>query len=107
MTDMHEPNEARLRELLRQARPSPLLPPRFQESVWRRIERGEYAPGPVAPLAWLDALAGRLFRPRLALAGVAALLVLGGVLGVAQGTVEARHAARAAYLSAVAPNTIR
>ena len=32
------PDDARLGALLRRSRPSPSLPPRFQESVWRRIE---------------------------------------------------------------------
>ncbi len=106
-TEIHEPNDVRLRDLLRQARPAPLLPPRFEEGVWRRLEQSEAAPAHAALLPWLDALANRLWRPRLALAGAVAALALGGILGVIQGAADAREAASAAYVLAVAPNPVR
>jgi len=104
-----EPNEARLRGLLRDARPTPPLPPRFQEAVWRRIEKAEAeAPREAAsPVAWLDRLVERLLRPRWALAGITALLLVSGVAGLLSGTEAAKQAAQTRYLSAVAPNTIR
>lgn len=100
-----EPDDARLGALLREARNEPALPPRFQENVWRRIEKAD-APGAVKSATWLDALAGWLLRPRLAVA-VAAMLVLVGVgLGLNHGVQQARSDAQARYLAAVAPNIL-
>jgi hypothetical protein len=102
-----EPDEARLRELLRAARPAPpALPLRFQEAVWRRIERGETTREAVGPLPWIDQLVERLLRPRLALAGIAALLLVSGLAGVLSGAAAARQAAQARYVSAVAPSAL-
>ena len=99
--------EARLGAVLREARTTPSLPPRFQENVWRRIESAEARHIPVGDRNWLDAVVGWLLRPRLALA-VAAVLVLTGVgLGWSQGKQLARHDAQARYLAAVAPNSLR
>ena len=97
-----EPDDARLGTLLRESRPSPSLPPRFQENVWRRIEKADAK----SAANWLDALAGWLMRPRLAFA-VAAVLVLTGLgLGWNNGERLARNDAQARYLSAVAPNAL-
>jgi hypothetical protein len=52
-------------------------------------------------------LVERLLRPRFALAGITALLLVSGVAGVLSGTDTAKQAAQARYLSAVAPNTVR
>jgi hypothetical protein len=106
-TEHPEPNEARLRDLLRDARSAPPLPPRFQEAVWRRIEQGEAPRETATPVAWLDRLVERFLRPRLALAGITALLLVSGVAGVLSGSDAAKHAAQARYLSAVAPSTVR
>ena len=106
-TENPEPNEARLRDLLRGARPAPPLPPRFQEAVWRRIEKAEAPSEATSPVAWLDRLVERLLRPRFALAGITALLLVSGVAGVLSGTETAKQTAQARYLSAVAPNTVR
>jgi hypothetical protein len=99
-------NEPRLRELLREARPAPPLPPRFQEAVWRRIAETESAADPAGPLTWLDLLVERLLRPRIALAGLVALLLIGGLAGVASGQAAARQAAQARYLASVAPQPL-
>jgi len=99
------PDDARLRSLLRQARPSPALPPRFQESVWRRIERAEAPSESVSLADWLDRAAAWLLRPRLALAGVAAMLVVGIFIGVLQGSSLAHDQAKQRYLTAVSPLT--
>jgi hypothetical protein len=99
--------DAKLGMLLRASRVSPVLPPRFRENVWRRIEDAE-APAPSAPgLSWLDALAGLVLRPRFALATVTMLIVAGALLGVRDGGQIARHDAQARYLAVVAPDSLR
>ena len=101
-TDNLEPDDARLGDLLREARLDPALPPRFQDHVWRRIESTETK----SRANWLDALAGWLLRPRLA-GAVAALLVLTGLgLGWDHGERLVRNDAQARYLAAVAPNAL-
>ena len=106
--DMPPPEDARLRALIRESRPAPPLPPRFQESVWRRIEHAET---PViqktSPFAWLDQWVERLLLPRFALASLALVLVAGGVTGVITSADAVKHQAQARYLSAVAPSTLR
>ena len=93
------PEEAKLRALLHGTRTNPGLPPRFQESVWRRIERQETAPAP----HWFDTLVARLFRPRLALAGLAAVMLLGALLGTNAGSAQATHTMQTRYVAAVDP----
>lgn len=102
----YEPNEARLGELLRASRPAPPLPPRFQEAVWRRIERADPAPEALSPWAWLDQFVEMLLRPRVALAGVAILVFFSGLAGVLHGTSMAREAAQARYVASVAPYSL-
>jgi len=95
-----------LRALLLSARPAPVLPPRFKQEVWRRIERAEVArEAPSVP--WLEVLVGRLLRPRFLVAGLAALVVVSGTAGALERSIAARTAARAQYLAAVAPNSLR
>jgi hypothetical protein len=96
--------DARLGALLRASRPSPSLPPRFQEGVWRRIED---AAAPAKPESWLDTLAALVLRPRFAFATVSALVLAGVLLGAYDGTRVARQDAQARYLAAVAPNPLR
>lgn len=100
------PDDASLRTLLRESRSSPNLPPRFQEDVWRRLEKAE-ADLPADGPSWLDSIVSLVFRPRLALAAVAVLLLAGTVLGVREGVQTARHEAQARYLTAVAPDVLR
>ena len=99
-----EAGDARFRAVLRAARPSPSLPPRFQENVWRRIEDAE---APVKSGSWLDAFAALVLRPRFAYATVATLVLAGVLLGTYQGAQTARQDAQARYLAAVAPNSLR
>ena len=96
--------EQKFKSLLREGRPAPSLPPRFQENVWRRIE---VAAAPVHSESWLDALAVLILRPRLAFAAAAVLLVAGGWLGAQEGSQTARHDAQARYVAYVAPNALR
>jgi hypothetical protein len=98
------PDDVRLGALLRASRPSPSLPPRFQETVWRRIEEAE---APAKFDSWLDALAALVLRPRFAFATVSALVLAGAFLGAYNGTQVARQDAQAQYLAAVAPNPLR
>lgn len=104
MKENMNPEDTKLSALLRQTRPSPSLPPRFQENVWRRIEDAEV---PAASVSWLEALAGLVVRPRLAYATVAALLLVGMLLGVHEGTQAAKQDAQARYVASVAPNSLR
>jgi hypothetical protein len=97
-----------LRILLRNSRPAPPLPPRFQEAVWQRLERGRaLAEVPSPALAWLERLIERLLLPRFALASLALLLLAGGLTGVLTSGAVAKQLARERYLTAVAPNSVR
>jgi hypothetical protein len=101
------PADAKLGALLRESRIAPALPPSFQEGVWRRIEEAQAPLGSTGGIAWLDALAALMLRPRLAFATVAALALVGVLLGTYQGTQVARYDAQARYLAVVAPNSLR
>jgi hypothetical protein len=106
-TNSQMPDDARLRALLRESRPEPELPPGFQNSVWRRIERAEL-PAPTQPAAdWLDALASWFLRPRRALATAAVVLLVGLSLGIAQGAAHANDLAKARYLDSISPPALR
>jgi hypothetical protein len=98
------PDDAEVSALLRQARVSPALPPRFQQNVWRRIEDAE---APAKPASWLDALAALILRPRLAIASIAILMLAGILLGANEGAQNARHDAQARYVASVAPDSLR
>ena len=93
------PEDGRLNSLLRESRPAPGLPPRFQENVWRRIEQ-KHA-DTTAP-SWVESLAALILKPRFALATVCALMLVGVTLGSLNGTAHARHDAQERYLAAVA-----
>jgi hypothetical protein len=99
--------EDKLGVLLRESRATPSLPPRFQENVWRRIETADAASVPVGKGNWLDAITVWIFRPRLAVAVAAALVLAGIGLGWNSGEQLARQDARARYVAAVAPNSLR
>ena len=101
------PDDDRLGALLRASRPSPDLPPRFQEAVWRRIDKGEASARSFGDANWLDAIAALVLRPRLAYATVAALVLAGVLLGTYNGTQVARQDAQTRYLASVAPNSLR
>jgi hypothetical protein len=98
------PEDARLKALLQEARPSPSLPPRFRENVWRRIEGAE---APAAGIGWLEAAVTLLLRPRFAYATVGLLMLLGMLLGAHEGSKTARASAEAQYVASVAPNALR
>jgi hypothetical protein len=99
-----EASDTKFSGVLRAARPSPSLPPRFQENVWRRIEDAE-SPAKFGSL--LDALAALVLRPRFAYATVAMLVLAGVLLGTYQGAQSAKQTEQARYLAAVAPDSLR
>jgi hypothetical protein len=102
------PDDGRLRALLRESWPAPPLPPRFQESVWRRIANAETrAIQTPSPFAWLESWVERLLLPRFALASLALVLVAGGLTGVISSVGTVKQQAQERYLAIVAPNTIR
>jgi len=101
------PEDARLGALLRESRVAPALPPRFQEGVWRRIEEAEAPARAAGGIAWLEALAALVLRPRFALATAAVLIVAGVLLGAREGGQMAKQDAQARYLAVVAPNSLR
>jgi len=98
------PDDAKLSALLRQSRSSPPLPPRFQESVWRRIEESEAA---IRSDTWLDALAALILRPKFALIAATILLITGALFGAREGNRMAQQDAQTQYMTAVAPVAMR
>lgn len=107
-SNSHNNPDPPLRAALREWTVTEPLPPRFQEEVWRRIERAEPRPTvAVSPWVllteWLDAM---LPRPALALASALILLVIGGAGGWAQARHEAAQVndrLEATYLRTVDP----
>lgn len=89
-----------LRALLRAAHPAPGLPPRFQEGVWRRLDRSERtAPAP----SWFESFVAGLFRPAFASIGLAAVILAGVGLGLRDPEVNNLRTEQARYLAAVSP----
>ena len=80
-----------LRKVLKEWRTDAALPPRFQEAVWRRIERAERVQTPAARSSWAYIahwIGTVLPRPALATAYVAVLLAVGVTAGWAQARQE-------------------
>ncbi len=84
------PEDSQLRNTLREWQVASPLPPRFEEDVWRRIERT--APVPVDAWAAIRMWVTRaLARPSFAVS-YATILVLAGLLGgLWQGRAAASH----------------
>jgi hypothetical protein len=107
-TNNSNESDPSLRALLREWKPQASLPPRFQEQVWRRIERAETAPAPSVSLATVFAnwIANRLPKPALATAYVTVLLVVGASVGWSQARQETARVTgelSARYAQAVDP----
>jgi hypothetical protein len=96
--------DPQLNALLREARVSPGLPPRFRENVWRRIEHTE---APAKTGSWIEALAGLILRPKFALTAASAILLAGLLVGTWDGRLAARHDAQMNYLASVVPHATR
>ena len=105
----NKPNDdAPLDALLQEWKVKPSLPPRFNEQVWRRIERAETVPSPSVSLATVFAnwIGTMLPRPALATAYVAVLLVIGASVGWSQARQETARVSSdlsARYAQAVDP----
>jgi hypothetical protein len=96
-TNTSNPSDESLAKLLREGRPEPAPQPRFQENVWRRIQKND-APA----VGWIDALAALVMKPRFAIASACALLLVGALLGTRDGTAHVRQAAQDRYVASVA-----
>lgn len=88
-----KPDDISLSRLLKEWKIREELPPRFQENVWRGIERAKTRPAPSVTMAevlggWLERL---LPRPAVALAYVSVMLLAGGIVGMAHGQQESRR----------------
>ena len=100
--------DARLSAVLKGWRVTATLPPRFQEHVWRRLERQDQQPSVLALLQklavyWIGAL---LPRPALAVCYVALLLVFGadaGWMEARQGTARVIDELSLRYVHSVDP----
>ena len=97
------PDDPELRALLREAHRAPILPPRFQADVWRRIERAERPPEEASPFAWLDLFVRGILRPAYATASLATLMLAGAWLGLRDGENRVHQADRVRYVAAVSP----
>ncbi len=97
------PDDPELRALLREAHPDPILPPRFQADVWRRIERAERRPEEASPFAWLDLFVRGILRPAYATVGLVAIMLAGTWLGIRDGESRVYQADRVRYVAAVSP----
>src|ERR1051325_6340368 len=100
------PDDAKLSSLLRESRVAPELPPRFQETVWRRIADSKTAKASDSP-TWIDSLLALVMQPRLAFAALAVLIAAGAAFGMREGSELARQDAEVRYLASVAPNSLR
>ena len=107
MNQPPELNQAPLRALLREARPAPPWPPRFQEAVWRRLETAAATAALTSSaLAWLELWVERLLVPRFAWVSLALLLAAGGLKGAVTSAGAAHQQAQQRYLAAVAPHAL-
>jgi hypothetical protein len=97
--NMMQSGDEKLGKLLRATRPVAELLPGFQNSVWRRIEKGEQ---PKA--GFVELLAGWLLRPRVATAGLAALVLLAAGAGAMHGMKSGEREARDKYVASVDPS---
>ena len=105
----NEPNDdVPLDALLQEWKLKSSLPPRFNEQVWRRIERAETAPAPSIslPTVFANWIATLLTRPALATAYVTVLLAIGASVGWGQARQETARVTShlsARYAQAVDP----
>lgn len=84
-------SDERLRALLRSWVVDAPLPPRFQEQVWRRIERAELRPESPIWAVILRLVEVVLPRPKVAFAYVSVLLALGITAGAWAAQVKTNH----------------
>jgi hypothetical protein len=90
-TNQTPENDEALRKVLRQWTVDVPLPPRFQERVWQRIARAETRP---APARWHDLwrlIEVVLPRPKVAVAYLSVLLMLGLAAGSLSAQIKTRR----------------
>lgn len=99
-------NDRQLSELLHEWKPQSSLPPRFQERVWKAIDRAE-ASKPQSAFAeavrWIEAA---FRRPAFATVYVAVLLFVGlgaGYLQAQDKTAETESKMRSLYVQSIDP----
>jgi hypothetical protein len=85
-----EHNDEPLSRVLREWKVTKPLPPRFQDEVWRRIERSETSASPWWMLIYRFAAA--ISRPSLAASYLTVLLLAGVIAGYWQARVANAHA---------------
>jgi hypothetical protein len=90
-TDQPNDRDEALGRLLKEWRTETSLPPRFQEQVWRRIERAETPTPQSLRLLIAHFIGAVLPRPALAASYVAVLLVVGVTAGWAQAHQATTH----------------
>ena len=95
------PDDHSLRRLLREAHPQAELPPRFQQEVWSRIQAAER--GMPESRSFLESFLTLFFRPAIATAGLASLMLAGGFLGGRAGESRSQERAQARYIATVSP----
>ena len=98
-----DPDDGSLRTLLQEAHPSPSLPPRFQEGVWKRLAHIEARSRTTAQTGWFEQFVAGLLRPAYASIGLASLMLLGTWLGVRNGEHLTHQTEQIRYLAAVSP----
>jgi hypothetical protein len=100
--DKREPGDAKLTALLRSGRPGAELPLGFRDAVWRRIEKGEQVSA-----GMLERLAQWFLTPRLAMAGLVAVVILAAGAGAARGIQTGEKVARDRYVASVDPSYLQ
>jgi hypothetical protein len=100
--DKPQSGDEKLGRLLRETRPVSELPPGFQNAVWRRIEKGERR-----SVGVLERLAQWVRTPRLATAGIAAVVLLAAGAGAMHGMKTGEREARDRYVASVDPSYLR
>lgn len=105
-TEYSNEKDARLSRLLQEWKPDPVLPPSFQEGVWRRIGQGDTG----VKIRWwtdfLQSIEAGFRRPAMAVAYVAVLLMVGigaGLLQAREKASQIDHSLQARYLQTVDP----
>lgn len=96
------PDDPGLRTLLQQAHPDPPLPSRFQEEVWRRVERAACERAP-RPMLWMREWIQMWLRPAPLAAAIAAAVLFGTWMGFRHGEERLRLVERTRYVASVDP----
>ena len=103
--NLPDPNadDPKLSALLRAAHPAPVLPPRFQEGVWQRLERSDRSTKAGSSLGWLEQFVSGVRRPAYATIALAAVMLAGTWFGIRDGDGQTLRGERTRYVAAVSP----